>query len=187
MLGPILGSFMKYLPLIKTAGSIYANQQNAAYNRDNTAGGQMDQKIRTGLKYGIHPLESIGGNSSSTVIPMGNPLAGIQAPIAVDPIEQKTKLLALKQLEQESARSNSLLIGPLSLYEGGKDRKFWGINSHFFGYSTAATSIVYAANAEEALEKILEQTELTPEQKKAIIREKQERYQHQVNPGGPQP
>ena len=76
----------------KFAGNMYANSMNSANQR--TVGQNMTEKILVGRKFGIHPLEAIGGNSSpSATIPMQNPFGGTQQVQQQDPTETRTKKL----------------------------------------------------------------------------------------------
>ena len=158
----------------KFAGNMYANSQNAANQR--TAAQNMQEKILMGRKYGIHPLESIGASAGpSPTIPMQNPFGGTtpaQPQEQVDQVEQETKQLILENLRRESKDSehrNSLLV-PVSLKPGGQ-KKYWGLNSHFFGYTFVASSIQAAANGKTAWDAILKgSTSLNKEQIEEIKR-----------------
>lgn len=147
---------------------MYANSMNSANQR--TVGQNMTEKILTGRKFGIHPLEAIGGNSSpSATIPMQNPFGGTQQVQQQDPTETRTKKLIMEQLENEAKDRKykySLLV-PVSL-KGEPNKKYWGLNSHYFGYTFVASSIQAAANGQEAWAKLLET--LSDDEKKEIDR-----------------
>ena len=124
----------------------------------------MRERIFVGRQEGIHPLEAIGGSTSSgPTIPFQNPMGGTQVAEPVDNVAEKTKKLVMEKLEREADQEKykySLLV-PVSM-KPGDTKKYWGLNSHYFGYTFIASSIQAAANGKEAWEKIVEQ--LSPEQ-----------------------
>lgn len=169
----------------KFAGNIYANYANSA-NRQ-TVGGNMEQQILIGKKYGIHPLEAIGGNVGSTpAIPMQNPLAGIQGKVEENNLDTKIKEESLNALLRESNdhRNKYSLMIPLSLTPDSKDgKKWWGVNSNYLGYNFLSTGLVYAANGEEALKLALEKISSNKEAEKSLREKIEANPPKEVLPG----
>ena len=150
----------------KFAGNMYANSVNAGLNT--TAGQNMEDKILMGRKHGIHPLEAIGGNTNAgATVAMQNPMGGTTQVQQKDPIEEETKRRVLQSLidEANDRKWKYSLLVPVSM-KGEKNKKYWGLNSHYFGYTFLASTIQMAANGNEAFLQIMEQ--LSPTQRKEI-------------------
>lgn len=139
----------------KFAGNMYANSVNAGLNRSDAQ--NMEERIAVARRHGIHPLEAIGGSTSSgPTIPLQNPFGGTSIQEPKDEVEEKTKRLVLEQLQNESndRKYKYSLLVPVSL-KPGDPKKYWGLNSHYFGYTFVASSIQAAANGKEAWSKIV--------------------------------
>lgn len=183
ILDGIEGWLSRYPNTMRTVGSIATNYQNARMST--TTGQEMEDKIRTGLKYGIHPLESIGGNTSGgTTIPLQNPLAQIEQVQPVDRVQEEIKRHTLAQLEEESRNSSSLLVGPISLYPNGP-KVYWGFNQKFQAWGTFANTLISAANYEQIAKDIRKKLGAKAEQQFNEAAKKA--FKREANPGGPQP